>query len=265
MDPCQHVTKGCGVVHIREPKKAQSDRSCSSAARAFGESWNLSANQYHEPQFLITDSVQQIGNSLRLNTSPISSDNSAGLACNIHITRSTDSEEVELPIIGFNIAIYHNYDAEVGGRLKGHLKDTFKKRRFYFIKTSSPKKLQTVSVLSQSSRLVSLQNRTTERHTTSPCKSPRCNGKGKGVHSVLGAAHNVSPLGALPLPLSNVGRKQGTSRRRARCEPVTLGLEHVVSGVRRSRLGAASLNSAHAPWPVQAQWSSQNFAPGGRR
>ena len=70
-----------------------------------------------------------------------------------------DSEVVKLPIIGFNIVIHHNYDAEVGGPLRGPLKDTFKKRRFYISKTSSPEKLQTVSVLSQSSRLFSCRTR----------------------------------------------------------------------------------------------------------
>ena len=118
------------------------------------------------PQFLITDSPQQFGNSLLHNTSLVSSDNSA--VCHIIIARSTDSEAVELAIIGFNIAICHSYDEEVGGPLKGPLKDTFKKGRFYFIKTNSPKKLQTFSVLSQSSRLVSLQNKTTNGPTTSP-------------------------------------------------------------------------------------------------
>ena len=72
--------------------------------------------------------------------------------------------------------------------MKGPVKDPFKKGRFYLIKTSSPKKLQTVLVLSQSSQ------------------PPRCNGKGRGVQSLLHSgveqrsfAHTVSLLGALPL------------------------------------------------------------------
>ena len=47
-----------------------------------------------------------------------------------------------------------------------------------------------------------------------PLQPPRCNGKGRRVHSVLRSdveqrsfAHTVSPLGALLLPLSDVGRK----------------------------------------------------------
>ena len=42
---------------------------------------------------------------------------------------------------------------------------------------------------------------------------PRCNGKGGGVHSIrhsgvqLSFAHSVWPLAAIPLPLSDVGRK----------------------------------------------------------
>ena len=74
---------------------------------------------------------------------------------------------MELPVIGFNIAIYHSCDAEVGGPLNGPLNDTSRKRRFYSIKIGSPKKLQTVSALSQSSRLVPLQNKTANP-TTSP-------------------------------------------------------------------------------------------------
>ena len=73
---------------------------------------------------------------------------------------------VALPIIGFSIATYHYYDAEVGGPLKGPSRDTFKKARFYFTNTGSPRKLRTVSALSQISQLVSLQNLTTERHAT---------------------------------------------------------------------------------------------------
>ena len=80
----------------------------------------------------------------------------------MNITLSTDFEAVVLLIIGFSIVIYHFFDAEVGGPLIEPLKDRFKKVRFYFIKTSSPKKLQTVSVLSQISHLVSLQNKPTQ-------------------------------------------------------------------------------------------------------
>ena len=61
-----------------------------------------------------------------------------------------------------------------------------------------------LSVLSQSSRLVSLQ-KTTESPATSPVQPPRCNGKGTGVHCVLRSGvgqrsfvHTVSSLGALP-------------------------------------------------------------------
>ena len=61
---------------------------------------------------------------------------------------------------------HHNYDAEVGGPLKRPLKDTIKKARSYFTKTGSPRKLRTVSALSQSSHLVSLQNKTTESPAT---------------------------------------------------------------------------------------------------
>ena len=133
-----------GIVNIREPKRAEWQVMLLSNT-CF---WNVIGIC----QRINRDSIQRFGNSLLPNTSLISSDNSAALACHINITRSTDSEAVELPIVGFSIAIYHNYDAEVGGPLKGSLKDTSKKGCFHCIKTSSPKKLQTVLVLS---RLVS--------------------------------------------------------------------------------------------------------------
>ena len=163
---------------------------------------------------------------------------------------------MELPIICFNIAIYHNYDAEVGGPLKGPLKDTFKKGRFCFIETNSPKKLQTVSALSQSSRLVSLQNNTTKSPTTRPYSHHVTTEKGRGVHSFLRSgvaqrsfAHIVSPLGALLLPRCDVGQKQRTIRRRTRYEHRHTGINYVVSRVRRSRLGGAIIYSATV-WPL---------------
>ena len=68
----------------------------------------------------------------------------------------------------FNTVITTTTTQRSGGPLKGPLTDTFKKGRFYFIQTSSPKNLQTVSVLSQSSRLVSLLNKPTESPASSP-------------------------------------------------------------------------------------------------
>ena len=133
------------------------------------------------------------------------------------------------------------------GSCRSPLKDTFKKGRFYFIKTSSPKKLQTVPVLSLSSRLVSLQNKTTE----SPATSPYCH------HVATDRVEEFFPLcavassnGALPTPsrlsesylyhfVSDMGRKQRTSRRRTRYEHRHIGMDYVVSRVRRSRFGVA--------------------------
>ena len=71
-------------------------------------------------------------------------------------------------IFGFNTPMYHNYDAEAVGLLKVPLNIMFMKERSNSISTVSPKKLQTVSVLSQSSRLVSLQSETAESPTASP-------------------------------------------------------------------------------------------------
>ena len=61
-----------------------------------------------------------------------SSDSSAAWAFHTNITRSTGSEAVAQPIIGFSIATYHFYDAEVGGPLKEPLKDTFEKEQNRF-------------------------------------------------------------------------------------------------------------------------------------
>ena len=88
----------------------------------------------------------------------------------MNIARSTGSEAVAPPIIGFSIATCHYYDAEVVGPLKRPLKDTFKKARSLLHQnTAPPRRLRTVSVLSQISPLVSLQNKTKEGPATSPC------------------------------------------------------------------------------------------------
>ena len=80
-----------------------------------------------------------------------------------------------------------------------------------------------------------------------PVQPPLCNGKGRGVHSALRSgveqrsiAYTVSPLGALSLPLSDVGQKQSTSRRRTRYEHRHTEMDYVVSRVRRSRFGPAN-------------------------
>ena len=159
-------------------------------------------------------------------------------------------QHVELPISGFNIVIYHFYDAEVGGPLKGSFEDTFKKGHFFhLIETGSPQKLRTVSVLSQNSHLVSLQNNTTERPATKPHNhhvaterveefTPSC--AAASSNGALPTPSRLSPLGALPSSLMGVGRKQRTSSRRTRYGHSHTGMDHVVSRVRRSRFGAAS-------------------------
>ena len=157
-----------------------------------------------------------------------------------------DSEAVKLPIIGFNNVIHHNYDAEVGGPLRGPFKDTFKKRRFYISKTSSPEKLQTVSVLSQSSRLFSWQNKTSQSRATSSYSH----------HVALERVEEFTPFcaaasssGALPTPsclseyhfyhLVTWRRRHEHCRHSTQYEPRHTGMDYVVSRVRRSRLGAA--------------------------
>ena len=78
-----------------------------------------------------------------------------------------------------------------------------------------------------------------------PLQPPRRKLDGRCVHSVLpsgveqqSCAHTVLPFRALPLPLSDVGQKQRTSRRRTRFEDRHAGMDHVVSRRRRSRFGA---------------------------
>ena len=88
---------------------------------------------------------------------------------------------VELLIIGFNIVICLNSDAVAVGLLKGPLNAAFKKECAHSIKTGSPKKLQTVSVLLQSSHLVSLQSKTTRKSHHQLPQPPRCNGECRGV------------------------------------------------------------------------------------
>ena len=104
-----------------------------------------------------------------LNTSLISSDNPAALACHINITRSTGSQEVALPIIGISIPTYHCYDAQVGGPLKGPSREIHSRKHVSTSPTPVPHGncKPTHSVLSQISHLVSLPNKTTENPTTS--------------------------------------------------------------------------------------------------
>ena len=74
-----------------------------------------------------------------------------------------------------------------------------------------------------------------------PLQPPRCNGKSRGVHSVLRSgfeqrsfALTVSPLGALLSSFSDVERKQSASRRRTRYGHRKTGMDYVVSRVWRS-------------------------------
>ena len=68
---------------------------------------------------------------------------------------------------------------------------------FLLHQTGSPKKLQTMSVLSQSSRLVSLQNKTTESPATSPCSHHAATEREEEFTPFWAAA---SSNGALPTP-----------------------------------------------------------------
>ena len=88
----------------------------------------------------------------------------------------------------------------------------------------SPKKLQTVSVISQSSRFFTFAQRDYRKTRLHFLQPSRCNGKDTGVHSVLRSgvesrcfAHIVVPLGALPSPLGDVAQKPEHCRQRTQC------------------------------------------------
>ena len=164
----------------------------------------------------------------------------------------------------FDIATYHNCEADVFGPLKGPLKDTFKKGRFYFIQTGSPQKLRTVAELSP--HFFPEQDYGVSRHQ--PHQPPRCNGKGEGVHSVLCSGieqpRTVSPSGTLPLPLGDAGRKQRTSRRRTRHGHRHTGMDHVVSRVRRSLWNETLRQQRPTTMTTSRQWRRACHSPRGR-
>ena len=103
MDPCQHVKKKFVASPTSENPKTR---------RTTGH-----ATQQHVllQRLEICQLVNTMNSSI-LDTAIVrftaaqhfacSSDSSAALACHINITRSTDYEAVELPIIGFSIVIY---------------------------------------------------------------------------------------------------------------------------------------------------------------
>ena len=196
--------------------------------------------------FLSTDSIQQSGDSQPLNTSPISSDNSAALACHINITRSTDSEAVGPPIIGFTVAIYHNYDAKVGEPLKGPHERYIQEGTFLLHQNQFSKEVADRLSAELAPRLFAEQDCGESRHQ--PLQPPRLQRKGRGVHFILRSgvdqrtfAHTVSPFQALPSPLS------GTSRQRARYEHTHC------DGLRRLT------RTAVAPWSCKVEFHFISF------
>ena len=115
---------------------------------------------------------------------------SAASEYHISITRSMGS------------AAHHYYDSEVGEPLKEPLNDTFK----------NAEKLRPVSVLSQISHLVSLQNKTTKALATIPYSHHVATQR---VEKSANLRDSVSPLEALPLSLGDplaVDERQGLQR-----------------------------------------------------
>ncbi len=143
MDPSQHDTKQFLTSSTsKNPKKWQVMQLSNTCLWNVLESVNWAVPW--NPKFLTTDSIQQFGNSLLLNTSPISSDNFAALACHSNITRSTDSEAVQLPIK----CLQHRDLPLLRRRGRWTSEWTLgrnKNGRFHLIKTSSPQNLRTVS------------------------------------------------------------------------------------------------------------------------
>ena len=125
------------------------------------------------------------------------------LACHINITRTTASKGGGATDHWLQYRDFPQLRLGCRWISERNLKRYVERRNVS--KTGSPKKLQTVSALSQSSRLVSLQNKTTESPATNPLQPPRCNEQGRGAYSVLRSgveqrsfAHAVSPFGTLP-------------------------------------------------------------------
>ena len=119
---------------------------------------------------------------------------------------------VEPPITGFSIGTFHSHHAKPDGPQSEVSNGTFKKERSCSSQPSSHKRLQTVSVPSQSSHHDSLQDKK-ESPTASSCshrfeteKLEECTVLRSGVEQ-QSFAHTVLPYCALPLPLSDVAQK----------------------------------------------------------
>ena len=144
--------------------------------------------------------------------SPNSNDNSAVSACHIKVTRSTDFEAVELAII------WLQYRDLPQLRRRGRWTCERTLERYvhaatFLLDQNRPSK----EVADRLRALAELAPRFfAEKHhrgSRQPPQPPRCNEKGREVHSVLRSgveqrsfAHTVLPLGALLLPLCDVGR-----------------------------------------------------------
>ena len=105
----------------------------------------------------------------------------------------------QLRSLGVSHQRYRRYGHQGGGASDHWLqyRDLPHLRRKGLSKIGSPKKLQTVSALSQSSRLVSLQYEITESPATNPCSHHVATDKVEGFTSLCAVA---SSNGALPTP-----------------------------------------------------------------
>ena len=114
--------------------------------------------------------------------------------------------------IGFKIAVYHNYDAEVGGHLKGLLKDTFKKGTFLLHQNQLSKEVaDRRSALAELAPLFLAEQAYGEYPATNSCShhvdtekveefTPFC----EAASSNRALSHTAVPLGTLPSLLCDV-------------------------------------------------------------
>ena len=125
---------------------------------------------------------------------------------------------MKLLIIGVKTATYHNYDADSERTLERYVQEG---TSLLHQNPALQRSCRPSSCSRRARASFAEQDNRESRHQH--LQPPRCNGKGRGIHSVLRSgveqrsfAHAELSLGALLSPLSDVGRKQRTSRRRTR-------------------------------------------------
>ena len=135
--------------------------------------WSIPRN----PQFLITYSIQQFGHSLLLNTSPVTTTPQPRRVTSVytlHGLRGGGASDHWLQSIS-RLTHLRRRDRWTSERT---FERYVQQGTFLLHLTGSPKKLQTVSVLSLSSRLVSLQDKTADESRHQSPQPPRLQRRG---------------------------------------------------------------------------------------